>query len=77
MFQNFIFRYYHNLDVKHVTTSNYAFLYISWQTLCELVCVYDGGGGGGGVAAHNISKDEDVNRKCSQCKLKIARFKWT
>ena len=30
MFQNLIFRYYHKLDVKHVTTLNYRFLDISW-----------------------------------------------
>ena len=40
MFQNFIFRYYHKVDVKHVTISNYAFLYIPWQTACELVYVW-------------------------------------
>ena len=54
MFQNLIFRYYHKLDVKHVTTLNYRFLDISWKTLFELicgwvcvcVCVWGGGGGG-------------------------------
>ena len=48
MFQNFIFRYCHKLDVKHVSKSNYAFLYISWQTVCELLCgcVYVWGGVG-------------------------------
>ena len=38
MVQNFIFWYHYKLDVKHVTTSNYAFLYISCHITCELVC---------------------------------------
>ena len=59
MFQYFVFKYYYKLDLKHATTSNYTFLYISWQTLCELmcgsVCVYVWAGGGRGFAAtHNI-----------------------
>ena len=52
MFEYFVFKYYHKLDLKHATTSNYTFLYVSWQTLCELmcgsvcVCVWAGGGEG-------------------------------
>ena len=38
VFQYFVFKYYHKLDLKHATTSNYTFLYISWQTLCEFMC---------------------------------------
>ena len=57
----FRFKYYHKLDLKHATTSNYTFLYISWQTLSELmcgsvcvcVCVW-AGGGRGFAATHDI-----------------------
>ena len=72
MFHNFIFKYYHKLDVKHFTTSYYAFWgefdVSTWGDPLADKCWHGGGGGG-----KNSQKFADVI--CEQPLIALFRAK--